>query len=197
MTEQSDKTFAIASAIKVGANIADDTQSAAKKSILLSLLMIFGYILVRFRQWQFGLAAVIALFHDTLAVLAAFAMAKAFGYVYEIDQIFIAAILTIIGYSINDTVVVFDRIRENRRSKAGRDFLHIANNAINETLTRTLITSLTTLMAVAVLFIWGGEVLRGFSFALLIGIVFGTYSSICIATPLVIDLGGKYHSKGR
>ncbi|MEO1219289.1 MAG: protein translocase subunit SecDF, partial [Bacteroidota bacterium] len=197
MTEQSDKTFAIASAIKVGANIADDTQSAAKKSILLSLLMIFGYILVRFRQWQFGLAAVIALFHDTLAVLAAFAMAKAFGYVYEVDQIFIAAILTIIGYSINDTVVVFDRIRENRRSKAGRDFLRIANNAINETLTRTLITSLTTLMAVAVLFIWGGEVLRGFSFALLIGIVFGTYSSICIATPLVIDLGGKYHSKGQ
>lgn len=185
-------TFTMASATKVGASIAGDIQLAAKKSILFALIMIFGYIVVRFRRWQFGLAAVIALLHDSLVVLAAFAVARAFGYAYEIDQVFIAAILTIIGYSINDTVVVFDRIRENRRTKAGHNFAATANNAINETLSRTLITSLTTLMAVLMLFVWGGEVLRGFSFALLVGIIFGTYSSICIATPLVIDLARQY-----
>ena len=187
-TTNQQATFAIVSATKVGGSIADDIQSAARKSILFSLIMIFAYIVVRFRRWQLGLAAVTALLHDSLAVLAAFAMARALGYAYEIDQVFIAAILTIIGYSINDTVVVFDRIRENQRTKVNSNFLTIANSAINETLSRTLITSFTTLMAVFVLFVWGGEVLRGFSFALLIGIIFGTYSSICIATPLFIDL---------
>ena len=187
-TTNQQATFAIVSATKVGGSIADDIQSSARKSILFSLIMIFAYIVVRFRRWQLGLAAVTALLHDSLAVLAAFAMARALGYAYEIDQVFIAAILTIIGYSINDTVVVFDRIRENQRTKVNSNFLTIANSAINETLSRTLITSFTTLMAVFVLFVWGGEVLRGFSFALLIGIIFGTYSSICIATPLFIDL---------
>mgnify|MGYP005843654665 CR=1 FL=1 len=184
--------FSIASATKVGPSIAGDIQAAAKKSVLFSLIIIFGYILVRFRQWQFGLAAVIALFHDTLLVLTAFAMARAFGYAYEIDQVFIAAILTIIGYSINDTVVVFDRIREKRGTQSTSNFLKIANQSINDTLSRTLITSLTTFLAVLTLFVWGGEALRGFSFALLVGIVFGTYSSICIATPLIIDLSKKY-----
>ncbi|MEM7383108.1 MAG: protein translocase subunit SecDF [Bacteroidota bacterium] len=187
-TTSQQATFAIVSATKVGGSIAGDVQSAAKKSILFSLIMIFGYIVARFRRWQLGLAAVAALLHDSLAVLAAFAIARALGYAYEIDQVFIAAILTIIGYSINDTVVVFDRIRENRRTRASSNFPAIANTAINETLSRTLITSFTTLMAVLVLFVWGGEVLRGFSFALLAGIIFGTYSSICIAAPLFIDL---------
>ena len=191
-TPSKEGTFTIASATKVGASIAGDIQSAAKKSILFSLIIIFGYIVVRFQRWQFGLAAVIALLHDSLVVFAAFAIARALGYAYEIDQVFIAAVLTIIGYSINDTVVVFDRIRERMRTQAGSNFLQIANSSINETLSRTLITSLTTLIAVLILFVWGGEVLRGFSFALLVGIIFGTYSSICIATPLITDLSKKY-----
>jgi SecD/SecF fusion protein len=181
-------TFTIASASKVGATIAGDITSAARKSILLSLVMIFFYILVRFRRWQFGLAAVVALLHDSLAVFAAFAMARALGYAYEVDQVFIAAILTIIGYSINDTVVVFDRIRERLKMNPNGNFQEVANRSINETMSRTVITSLTTLIAVLVLFLFGGEVLRGFSFSMLIGIVFGTYSSIFIATPLAIDL---------
>lgn len=181
-------TFTLASASKVGATIAGDTKTAAQRSIFFSLVMIFFYILVRFRKWQFGLSAVIALLHDSLAVFAAFAMARACGYAFEIDQVFIAAILTIIGYSINDTVVVFDRVRERLRMNPRGNFLEIANRSINETMSRTLITSLTTLIAVVILFVFGGEVLRGFSFALLIGIVFGTYSSIFIATPLAIDL---------
>jgi SecD/SecF fusion protein len=181
-------TFIIASASKVGATIAGDITSAAWKSIFLSLVMIFLYILVRFRRWQFGLAAVIALLHDSLAVFAAFAMARALGYAYEVDQVFIAAILTIIGYSINDTVIVFDRIRERLKMNPGGNFQEIANRSINETMSRTVITSLTTLIAVLVLFLFGGAVLRGFSFSMLVGIVFGTYSSIFIATPLAIDL---------
>lgn len=182
--------FTIASTAKVGATIAGDIKTSAQRSVLLSLVMIFFYILVRFRRWQFGLAAVIALLHDTLVVIASYAIARAFGYAFEVDQVFIAAILTIIGYSINDTVVVFDRARELMQ---GRDnFGQIANRAINETMSRTLITSLTTLIAVAILLVFGGEVLRGFSFALLVGVVFGTYSSIFIAMPMVIDLSRKH-----
>ncbi len=186
-------TFTIASASKVGATIAGDIKSAAWQSIFFSLVMIFLYILVRFRRWQFGLAAVLALLHDSLAVFAAFAMARALGYAYEVDQVFIAAILTVIGYSINDTVVIFDRIRERLHMKTSGNFQEVANRSINETMSRTVITSLTTLIAVAVLFIFGGEVLRGFSFALLVGIIFGTYSSIFIATPLAIDLSSAVH----
>jgi SecD/SecF fusion protein len=181
-------TFTIVSTSKVGATIAGDIKSAAQQSIFFSLVMIFLYILLRFRRWQFGLAAVIALLHDSLAVFAAFAMARALGYTYEVDQVFIAALLTIIGYSINDTVVIFDRIRERLHMKTNGNFQEVANRSINETMSRTVITSLTTLIAVLVLFIFGGEVLRGFSFSLLVGIIFGTYSSIFIATPLAIDL---------
>lgn len=181
-------TFKIVNASRVGATIAQDMQTAAQRSVLFSLVMIFFYILVRFRKWQFGLAAVIALLHDTLAIFSAFAIARYWGYVYEVDQVFIAAILTVIGYSINDTVVVFDRIRENIYLQTSKDFYKVANRSTNETMSRTLITSFTTLIAVATLFVLGGEVLRGFSFAMLIGIIFGTYSSIFIATPLAIDL---------
>ena len=187
-------TFTIASAAKVGATIAGDIKAAAQQSIFFSLVMIFLYILVRFRKWQFGLAAVIALCHDSLVVLAAFAMTRALGYGYEVDQVFIAAILTIIGYSINDTVVVFDRVRERMHRRTHSSFLEVANRSINETMSRTLITSVTTLIAIVILFLFGGEVLRGFSFALLVGILFGTYSSIFIATPLVIDLAKKYRT---
>lgn len=183
--------FSISSSNKVGATIADDIKNASQQSMLLALIVIFVYIVIRFRKWQFGLGAIVALFHDTLVVLSAFAIAGAFGISYEVDQVFIAAILTIIGYSINDTVVVFDRIRENINLKTSSDMIKIFNISINSTLNRTLVTSLTTLLVVLVLFLFGGEILRGFSFALLVGIIVGTYSSIFIATPIVVDLSRK------
>ena len=183
--------FAILSSSKVGATIADDIRDASWEAIILSLIVIFLYILIRFRRWQYSLGAIIALAHDTLAVLGAFALMRMFGVSYEVDQVFIAAMLTIIGYSINDTVIVFDRIRENLSEKPSADVVHVFNTAINNVMTRTLITSLTTLIVVIVLFLFGGEVLRGFSFALIMGILIGTYSSIYIATPIVMDLGRK------
>jgi SecD/SecF fusion protein len=189
--QMDDGTFMIAGSSKVGATIADDIKTASMESVIFSLIVIFLYILIRFRKWQFGLGAVVALFHDTLFVLSAFALARSFGKTFEIDQVFIAAMLTIIGYSINDTVVVFDRVRENIQLKPGTPFYKVFNEAISNTVSRTLITSLTTLIVVLVLLVFGGEVLRGFSFALLIGILIGTYSSIFIATPVVLDLNKK------
>jgi SecD/SecF fusion protein len=146
---------------------------------------------LRFRKWQFSLAAIVALVHDTLFVVAAFAIASLFGANFEIDQVFIAAILTVIGYSINDTVIIFDRIRENIENRGTHKLVKVFNDAINQTLGRTLITSFTTLIVVIVLLFFGGEVLRGFSFALFVGIGVGTYSSIYIATPIVVDLMKK------
>ncbi len=186
-----DSHFAILSSEKVGATIADDIKKDSMKAMFLSLIVIFLYIVVRFRKWQFGLGAIVALFHDTLMVLAAFAIAGALGYSFEIDQVFIAAILTIIGYSINDTVIVFDRIRENIGLHTSSNRIDIFNGAINSTLNRTVITSLTTLVVVLVLLVFGGAVLRGFSFALTIGVLVGTYSSVFIASPIVIDLDKK------
>jgi SecD/SecF fusion protein len=183
--------FTIASSSKVGANIADDIKNASGKSIVLALIVIFLYIVIRFRKWQFGLGAIVALFHDTLFVLSAFAIANLAGFSFEIDQVFIAAMLTIIGYSINDTVVVFDRIRENLGIKAGSDMTQVFNESLNNTISRTMITSVTTLIVVVILFVFGGAVLKGFSFALIIGILIGTYSSLFIATPIVIDFQKK------
>ena len=186
-----DTHFSILSSAKVGATIADDIKKDSMKAMVLSLIVIFLYILVRFRKWQFGLGAIVALFHDTLMVLSAFAIAGLFGYSFEIDQVFIAAILTIIGYSINDTVIVFDRIRENVNLHTSSNRTDIFNSAINSTMNRTVITSLTTLVVVVVLLVFGGAVLRGFSFALVIGVLVGTYSSIFIASPIVLDLDTK------
>lgn len=180
--------FAITGSSKVGATVADDIKASSIEAMLAALIAIFLYILVRFRKWQFSLASIIALIHDTLFVIAAFAIASAFGATFEIDQVFIAAVLTVIGYSINDTVIVFDRIRENIENRGTGKLVKIFNDAINQTLGRTLITSFTTLIVVIVLLIFGGEVLRGFSFALFIGILVGTYSSVYIATPIVVDL---------
>ncbi|WP_422361673.1 protein translocase subunit SecDF [Reichenbachiella sp.] len=179
--------FTIASSSKVGATIADDIKNASTQSVVFALVVIFLYILVRFRKWQFGLGAIIALFHDTLFVLSAFAIANMLGISFEVDQVFIAAMLTIIGYSINDTVVVFDRVRENLDVKAGGEMKSIFNESLNSTINRTMITSVTTLIVVIVLFLFGGAVLKGFSFALIVGILIGTYSSLFIATPVVID----------
>ncbi|MEM6734913.1 MAG: protein translocase subunit SecDF [Bacteroidota bacterium] len=180
--------FTISSSSKVGATIADDIKNSSYKSAVIALICIFIYIVSRFRKWQFGLGAIVALFHDTLFVLSAFAIANLAGISFEVDQVFVAAILTIIGYSINDTVVVFDRIRENMGIKSGSELVGVFNESLNNTVSRTFITSVTTLIVVLVLFLFGGAVLQGFSFALLIGIVVGTYSSIFIATPVVIDL---------
>ncbi|HEX6224198.1 MAG TPA: protein translocase subunit SecDF [Chryseolinea sp.] len=185
------KHFTISSSSKVGANVADDTKAASLQATLLSLAAIFIYILVRFRKWQFSAGAVAALSHDALFVISAFAIIGLFGISFEIDQVFIAAILTVIGYSINDTVIIFDRIREYISLGTSHERTKIFNDAINSTLNRTIITSGTVLLVVLALLFFGGEVLRGFSFALLIGVGIGTYSSVFIAAPIVLDFERK------
>lgn len=186
-----DQHFTIASTSKVGATIADDIKSSAFTAGGLAILSIFLYILIRFRKWQFSTGAIVALIHDMLFTFAAFAIAGALGFILEIDQVFVAALLTIIGYSINDTVIIFDRIREYMGLGTSHERKKIFNSAITSTLSRTIVTSSTVLMVVVVLLFFGGETLRGFSFALVIGVVIGTYSSIFIASPLVIDLDKK------
>lgn len=186
-----DKQFSITGSSKVGATVADDIKASSAEAMIAALIAIFLYILLRFRKWQFSLGSIIALVHDALFVVAAFAIASAFGATFEIDQVFVAAILTVIGYSINDTVIVFDRIRENLENRGTGKLTKVFNDSINQTLGRTLITSFTTLIVVIVLLFFGGEVLRGFSFALFVGITVGTFSSIYIATPVVVDLMKK------
>ena len=183
-----DGQFSITGSSKVGATVADDIKASSAEAMIVALIAIFLYILLRFRKWQFSLASIVALVHDTLFVIAAFAIASVFGATFEIDQVFIAAVLTVIGYSINDTVIVFDRIRENIENRGTNKLVKVFNDSINQTLGRTLITSFTTLIVVLVLLFFGGEVLRGFSFALFVGIGVGTYSSVFIATPIVVDL---------
>lgn len=183
-----DQHFTISSSTKVGATIADDIKSSAIQAALLSLVAIFLYILLRFRTWQFSAGAIVALAHDALFVFAAFAIAGLLGISFEIDQVFVAAILTVIGYSINDTVIIYDRIREFLGLGTVHDRVKVFNEAINSTLNRTLITSGTTILVVMALLLFGGEVLRGFSFALLVGFVVGTYSSVFMAAPIVLDL---------
>lgn len=184
--------FTITSSTKVGATVAHDVQKSAKKATVLAILGIFFYITLRFRRWGFGLAAVLALIHDALAVIAGFCIARGFGVNYEVNEVFLAAMLTVIGYSINDTVVIYDRIREKLTNKGTDVTLVMINDAIRETLSRTVITSFTTLLAVAMLFFFGGAALHSFSFALILGVSFGTYSSICIAAPLLADFGSKF-----
>lgn len=182
-----ESAIGIMQSVKVGPTIADDIKNNAFLAIIGSLFVVFLYILVRFRKWQFSLGAVVAVFHDVLIVLGIFSVfGKIMPFSMEIDQAFIAAILTVIGYSLNDTVVVFDRIREiiaERGWKAGEN----TNLALNSTLSRTLNTSLTTLVVLLAIFIFGGESLRGFMFAMIVGIVVGTYSSLFIATPVMFD----------
>ncbi|RZA00850.1 MAG: protein translocase subunit SecDF [Sphingobacteriaceae bacterium] len=178
---------------KVEATIADGLRKSAIWTVVFSILVMGAYILLRFRKWQFSLGATVATAHDALMVLSFFSLFKDVLPFLEIDQAFIAAILTVIGYSINDTVVVFDRIREFldlHHSKADNP-KEVINNAINHTLSRTIITALTVIFVLVVLFIFGGDVIRGFSFALLIGVLFGTFSSICVASPVIIDFGKK------
>lgn len=172
---------------KVGPTIADDIKNNAFWAIIGSLAVVFLYILFRFRKWQFSLGAVAAVFHDVLIVLGIFSITSSImPFNMEIDQAFIAAILTVIGYSLNDTVVVFDRIREIVAEKGWSEGNNI-NAALNSTLSRTLNTSLTTLVVLLAIFIFGGESLRGFMFAMIVGVIVGTYSSLFIATPVMFD----------
>jgi SecD/SecF fusion protein len=191
-----DKAIGIMKSVKVGPTIADDIKNNAFLAILGSLFVVFLYILLRFRRWQFSLGAVVAVFHDVLIVLGVFSiLGKIMPFNMEIDQAFIAAILTVIGYSLNDTVVVFDRIREiigERGWKGGENI----NSAINSTLSRTLNTSLTTLVVLLTIFVFGGESLRGFMFAMIVGVIVGTYSSVFIATPVMYDALSKKLSSG-
>ena len=187
----------IKSTSKVGATIADDIKRTSFLSLALTLAGIFIYVLFRFDKWQYSMAAVVSLFHDALLVIASYPIARAFGANYEMDQIFVAAVLSIIGFSMNDTVVIYDRIREYLRNNPGMTFAQVVNPALNSTFSRTMITFTTVFLVVLVLYIFGGETLRSFSFAMIIGIVFGTYSSLFIATPIILDTYGRKEERER
>lgn len=173
----------------VGPRFAEDLKSDALQAIIWAMVVIFIYILIRFKNWTYSAGAVAALFHDVIIVLGIFTLlSDLLPFNLQIDQTIIAAFLTIVGYSLNDTVVVYDRIRENSILFKTMELREMVNKSLNDTLSRTVITSLTTLFVVTVLFIFGGEVLKGFSFALIIGVVLGTYSSLFVASALVVEL---------
>ena len=177
---------------KVGATIADDIIYASLIVILLAFIMMFIYIFIRFKNWSYGMGATVALIHDVTITLGIFSLCWGrLPFSLEIDQAFIAAILTVVGYSVNDTVIVFDRIRENIGLHPKRSKRTIMNMSINDTLSRTFNTSFTTLLVLIIIFLLGGEVIRGFVFALLIGIAVGTYSSVFVASPLVYKTSYK------
>ena len=177
---------------KVSPTIADDIKKSSFWAILGSLVVVFLYILIRFKKWQFSLGAVAAVFHDVLIVLGIFSIAwKWMPFSMEIDQAFIAAILTVIGYSLNDTVVVFDRIREYLNEHSTWNLGKTINASVNSTLSRTLNTSLTTLVVLLAMFFLGADSLKGFLFALIVGVIVGTYSSVFIATPIMYDTAKK------
>lgn len=176
------------SSMKVGSTVSDDIKMGALFAVFFSLIGIFLYIFIRFRDWRFGLGGVVSLTHDVLIVLGVYSLLqKVLPFSLEVDQAFIAAVLTVIGYSINDSVIIFDRIREWTTLYPKRDRKDLFNGAMNSTLGRTMNTSLTTIFVLLVIFIFGGEVIRGFIFALLIGIGVGTYSSVMNAAPVVFD----------
>ena len=174
---------------KVGPAVADDITQSAIWAVLAALLGIFLYVLLRFRNVAFSVGALVGLAHDALFVLGAYALLwKVMPFSMEIDQSFIAAILTIIGYSINDTVVVFDRVREYKGLYPKRELILNMNNALNDTLSRTFSTSMSTFVVLLAIFCFGGETIRGFVFALMLGVIVGTYSTLCVATPLAYDI---------
>ena len=186
----------IIAANKVGPTIADDIKDSSFQSAFFALLLIFLYLFIRFNRWEFSMGAVLALFHDVIITLGLFSIFWGIlPFSMEIDQAFIAAILTVIGYSVNDTVIVFDRIREFINNYTGKSKEEIFNLAINNTLSRTLITSGTTMLVVLTLFLFGGSSIKGFAFALLIGVIVGTYSSIFVASASVVDLIKEIRAK--
>jgi SecD/SecF fusion protein len=177
---------------KVLPTISDDLKAGALKATFFAIFAIFLYIFIRFRDWRYSLGTIVALLHDVLVTLAVFSFFRNIvPFPLEIDQHFIAAVLTVIGFSMNDTVIVFDRIREDSRLMPNSPRGEVINRAINETLSRTVMTSLTVFLTILILFLVGGEVTKGFAFAMLIGVITGTYSSIFVAAPILVDLGGK------
>jgi SecD/SecF fusion protein len=179
----------ITSTKMIAPTISRDLKYNSFLAVIFALVIIFLYILFRFRKWQYGLGALLAMAHDVLIVLGLFAIFWGWiGFSMEIDQAFIAAILTVVGYSINDTVVVFDRIREYLRIHPQRDRKDVINSALNSTMSRTINTSVSTFIVLLIIFLFGGESIKGFTFALMIGVIVGTYSSLFIATPAVVDL---------
>lgn len=175
----------------VGPRFAEDLKRGAIYAVLGALLVIFLYIMVRF-EWRYSLGAVAALVHDVTITLGLFSiLAGLVPFSLQIDQSIIAAFLTIVGYSLNDTVVVFDRVREYVNLFKTEPFDEVVNRSINATLSRTVVTSVTTLIVVSILFFFGGEVLRGFSFALIIGVIIGTYSSVFVASPTIVELNRR------
>ena len=191
-TLDSDNSFKILYSRGVEKQISNELIQGSFLAVLFSLFVIFIYIAFRFRKWQYGLGALVAMFHDVLVVLGLFSIFyNILPFSMEIDQAFIAAILTVIGYSINDTVVVFDRIREYAALHKKSSSIQVVDRALNSTLSRTINTSLSTFLVLLTIFMFGGESIKGFSFALMIGVLVGTYSSLFIATPLVVDFSKK------
>ena len=188
----------ILNADKIGPSIAKDTTWNAIYSVLFSLIAIGLYITLRFKRWQWASGATLALAVNALAIIGLFSMLYGLlPFNLEVNQAFIAAILTLIGYSINDTVVIFDRIREYITLYPKRNFRDNINNAICSTLSRTINTSGTTLVTLLAIFLFGGETIRGFIFALLVGVIVGTYSSVFVATPIAYDLMSKKETDGK
>ena len=190
-----DHNVGIESTNVVGPRFAEDLKRGAIYAVLGALLVIFLYIMVRF-EWRYSLGAVAALVHDVTITLGLFSvLAGVVPFSVQIDQSIIAAFLTIVGYSLNDTVVVFDRVREYVNLFKTDPFEEVVNRSINATLSRTVVTSITTFIVVSILFFFGGEVLRGFSFALIVGVVIGTYSSIFVASPTIVELNRRLEKR--
>ena len=188
--------YGIIQSEQVEATMATDMRRSSILAVLGGLLVIFAYIGIRFKSWRFGVGSVAALAHDTLLIIGMFALLRGLlPFSLDVDQSFIAAVLTIIGYSINATVVIFDRVRENRTLYPKRDMMTHMNDAINATLARTINTSGTTFFTLLMMFIFGGEVIRGFIFALLVGVLCGMFSSVCLACPIVYEVSKRREAK--
>lgn len=189
----SDNKSEVGGYVAVGPTIANDIKISAMWALIVAVALMFLYILIRFRRWQFALGTVVSLFHTVLVVVSIFVLLEdIMPFSLEIDQAFVAAILTIIGYSINDSVVVFDRVREFLANKlSSEDTPSVVNRALNDTLSRTLITGMSTIFVIIILFFFGGETIKGFTFAMLIGVLIGTYASLCIGTPVLVDFSRK------
>jgi SecD/SecF fusion protein len=182
------KKLGILQASKVGPTVAEDIKTNAYWAVLGAMLIVGLYLVISFRKWQYSLGAIAAVAHDVIFVLGIYSLLyKYMPFGMEIDQHFIAAILTVIGYSMNDTVIVFDRVREYLGGKTKGNFNSIVNQSINSTMSRTINTSLTMILVLLIMFVFGGDSIRGFIFAMLVGIVVGTYSSLFIATPVLCD----------
>jgi len=182
LTSSIGESFSFRRVENVGPKVSAELLKSGVIAIALSLAAMLFYIWVRF-EWQFSLGAILALFHDVIITLGLFSL-----FSLEINLSIVAAVLTIVGYSMNDTVVIYDRVRENLRKFSDIKIFELTNISINETLSRTIITSITTLLALVSIYLFGGEVLKGFSLAMIMGVVFGTYSSIYIANPILVKL---------